>query len=303
MLYEALFEHMREGVIIADSTGAILRVNPAFSRLTGYSQHDVQGRRLQIPHSALQPAQCHNQIWRELEEKDQWSGECRGRHKDGYEYESHLLARIVRTACNQIAHYLLFLSDFSQLKDRQKRLERIAHYDPLTELPNRILLTERMDRALLHGKRQGRFVAVAFIDLDGFKAVNDTHGHERGDRLLQIISSRLKAVLRETDTLARFGGDEFVAVLADLQQPGDCRTVLERMIEAAHEPVPVGEITFRLSASIGVVLVPPHSELSEQLIKKADQAMYQAKRAGGNRYCISSESLRVPAPLSGDPAV
>lgn len=303
MLHEALFEHMREGVIIADSTGEILQVNPAFSRLTGYSQHDVQGQRLQVPHSALQPAQCHCQAWRELEEKDQWSGDCKGRHKDGHEYESHLLARVVRTACNQIAHYVLFLSDFSQLKDRQKRLERIAHYDPLTELPNRILLTERMDRALLQGKRQGSFVALAFIDLDGFKTVNDTHGHERGDRLLQIISSRLKAALRESDTLARFGGDEFVAVLTNLQQPDDCRPVLERMIEAAHEPAPIGEVTFRLSASIGVVLVPPHGELSEQLIKKADQAMYQAKRAGGNRYSISNEPPLAPAPLSGDPAV
>ena len=295
IVYETVFEHMRDGIIIADSAGSVLQINPAFKRLTGYSQQDIQGHRLLAAHDALQPAQGCDRIRLELEEKGQWSGECRGRHKDGHAYESLLLVRIVRTACNRISHYVLFLSDFSLYGERQKRLEHIAHYDSLTKLPNRILLNERLERALLQGKRRRKLVAIAFIDLDGFKAVNDTYGHVHGDKVLQIISSRLEAALRATDTLARFGGDEFVAVLTELEQVDDCRNILERMIAAAREPVPAGESSVQLSASIGVALAPTHGEATEELIKKGDQAMYQAKRNGGNRYCIRGLPAGTPA--------
>lgn len=298
-LADALFRNAREGIVIADDAGEILQVNPAFCRITGYNQHEVRGYRLQAFQSVLQPTGHCTDAWQALEEKDHWAGELRGRHKNGSEYRSHLSAQVVRDAKNRVRHHILFLSDSSSMELRQKRLERIAHYDALTQLPNRILLAERMDQALLRSKRYGKPLAIVFIDLDGFKPVNDNHGHEQGDRLLQIIGARLKATLRETDTLARFGGDEFVALLTDLQLPDDCQSVLERMIAAASEPLMIGDVNVRLSASIGVALAPLHGEAGEALIEKADQAMYRAKRAGGNRYVFSDESVLAVLPEPG----
>ncbi|MGE4404902.1 diguanylate cyclase domain-containing protein [Pseudomonas sp.] len=307
-LAEALFRNAHEGIVIADAAGKILQVNPTFRRITGYSQQELRGYRLQALQSVLQSAGHHTCAWQELEQKDHCSGEFRGRHKNGSEYHSHLSVQVVRDVRNRIRHHILFLSDYSSMALRQKHLERIAHYDALTQLPNRILLAERMDQALLRSRRSGKPLAIAFIDLDGFKPINDIHDHKQGDRLLQIISARLRATLRETDTLARFGGDEFVALLADLQHPDDCQTVLERMIAAASEPLMIGDASVRLSASIGVALAPRHGETGEALIEKADQAMYRAKRAGGNRYLFSGEAAPAArpepdaAPLSAGPA-
>lgn len=289
MPHEALFEHLREGVVIADSEGRITQVNPAFCRLTGYAPQEMLGKRLR-PHPALQPAQGLRQMLRMLAQEDQWSGECIGMHKDGRQYASHLVVRIVRDSARQIRNHLVLLSDFTWMQEQQRRLERIAHYDSLTRLPNRTLLFERMDRALLQGARHRHHVAVVFIDLDNFKPVNDSHGHAWGDQLLQMVSARLKGALRESDTLARFGGDEFVALLPRLDQPDDCRPALDRIMQAAREPITIGSLELRLSVSIGVVVAAPGRTSGTELIQQADEAMYQAKRAGGDRYCISELS-------------
>jgi len=173
--------------------------------------------------------------------------------------------------------------------DHQKQLETIAHYDPLTRLPNRVLLGERLKHGLLQAVRRDNLVAVVYLDLDGFKTVNDTGGHEAGDQLLVELAGRMKHALRDGDTLARIGGDEFVAILVDLESVEACETVLQRLLQAAAEPVQLGAQRYHVSASIGVALYPHNGTDADLLLRCADHAMYQAKKAGKNRFQFFSQ--------------
>ena len=177
-----------------------------------------------------------------------------------------------------------FIYDVTEKKEHQNQLERIAHYDTLTNLPNRMLLADRLEQAMLHCKREQKSLAVGFLDLDGFKAVNDKYGHEIGDDLLVNLTHRMKTVLREVDTLARIGGDEFVVVLGDLENTSDCEPVLARLLQVISNPIIINDIELQVSASIGVTLYPQDDGDADQLLRHADQAMYIAKQAGKNRY-------------------
>lgn len=174
--------------------------------------------------------------------------------------------------------------DMTQLRKQQRYLERIAHFDALTDLPNRVLLTDRINQGMKHSRRHNRVLAVVFLDLDGFKAVNDTHGHAVGDELLVALAQRMQTSLREGDTLARIGGDEFVAVLAGLEREQDAQPVLQRLLRAVAEPVALGEVTVRVSVSMGVTFYPTDDADADLLLRHADQAMYAAKQQGKNRY-------------------
>jgi diguanylate cyclase (GGDEF)-like protein len=174
----------------------------------------------------------------------------------------------------------------TQIRQRLQLLERDARFDALTQLPNRLLLAERMRQALGKARIQQHKVAIAFIDLDGFKALNDSYGHDWGDRVLQIVAARINATLRECDTLARLGGDEFVAGLIDLQSEEDSEPLLRRMLLAASAPILIGAQTVEMAASIGVAFFPEHGQEVDTLISKADQAMYLSKKAGGNRLAF-----------------
>jgi diguanylate cyclase (GGDEF)-like protein len=177
--------------------------------------------------------------------------------------------------------------DITAIKEHQQQLEHIAHFDALTSLPNRVLLADRLQQALIHSQRRGQLVAVAYLDLDGFKLINDTHGHQAGDQLLIGVTSNMKQALREDDTLARLGGDEFVAVLADLTDASDSAATLTRLLAAAAKPVQYGEYALQVSASLGVTFYPQTEAVdADQLLRQADQAMYQAKLAGKNRYHV-----------------
>jgi diguanylate cyclase (GGDEF)-like protein len=189
----------------------------------------------------------------------------------------------------------LSLVDISARKTAEEEVLRLAHYDPLTNLPNRVLLADRMQQAMLQSQRRSQSLAVVFLDLDGFKAVNDTYGHGVGDELLMVVSQRMKAVLREGDTLARIGGDEFVAVLVDLKQLQDSEPVLNRLLRAAADPIKVGDAVLNVSASIGVTVYPQDDADADLLMRHADQAMYQAKQTGKNRYHFFDISQRVVA--------
>jgi diguanylate cyclase (GGDEF)-like protein/PAS domain S-box-containing protein len=176
------------------------------------------------------------------------------------------------------------IQDITESKKAEEKLRRIGHYDVLTNLPNRVLLADRLSQAKTHCQRHNRSLAVAYLDLDGFKEVNDTHGHYIGDELLIGLSQRMKEALRDGDTLARIGGDEFIAVIVDLDNIEDKKPVLERLLKAAAEPVTVGDVVLQVSVSIGVTLYPQDSADADQLMRHADQAMYVAKNAGKNRY-------------------
>jgi diguanylate cyclase (GGDEF)-like protein len=183
-----------------------------------------------------------------------------------------------------VSNYVAMFSDVAVKREHMRHLEHIAHHDALTSLPNRMLLVDRLKQAIAQSQRQQRQLAVVYLDLDGFKAVNDQHGHAVGDELLIAVSSRMKTALRESDTLARLGGDEFVAVLTGLEHAQDCEPVLDRLLRAASDPVNVGTAVLHVSASVGVTLYPQDGADADLLLRQADQAMYQAKQAGKNRY-------------------
>ena len=184
-------------------------------------------------------------------------------------------------------------------KIHQQQLERIAHYDALTNLPNRLLLTDRLQQALAQSQRRAKSLAVVFLDLDGFKQVNDNYGHDAGDEVLRVLSQRMKDSLREGDTLARLGGDEFVAVLVDLEHVDDCQLLLARLLQAASSPIIVstkaGSVEVQLSASAGLTVFPQDNSDADLLMRHADQAMYAAKQAGKNRYRMFDAAASVVA--------
>lgn len=226
-------------------------------------------------------------VWQALREHDYWHGELWCRRKNGSQFAALLTISAVPDMQGNIEHYAAMFSDITALKENQQQLERVAHYDLLTGLPNRLLLGDRLKQAIRQTRRRGMHLAVVFIDLDGFKKVNDQHGHGVGDKLLSVLSRRMTQVLREGDTLARLGGDEFVAILVDLPDISISVPILDRLIEVAAQPVPIGDALCEVSASIGVSYYPQGEDIdADQLLRQADQAMYRAKQAGKNRYHV-----------------
>jgi diguanylate cyclase (GGDEF)-like protein len=225
-------------------------------------------------------------MWQTINTTGFWNGELWNSHKNGDVYAETLTISAVKNSGGKISNYVGLFADITRLKDHQVQLERMAHYDVLTNLPNRILLVDRLSLAMLQSQRNDTSVAVLFLDLDGFKTINDNNGHNAGDELLVVIARRMKKALREGDTLARIGGDEFVAVIADLAKFEDCQPVLERLLLAASEPVTLDHKVLQVSASIGVTLYPKDGADADILLRHADQAMYRAKQAGKNQYYI-----------------
>lgn len=283
-LAASVFTYAREGIIITDTRGSILDVNEAFSRITGYSRDEALGRNPRFLSSGRQSASFYEAMWKSLVEKGHWYGELWNRRKTGEVYAQMTTISAVWDESDQIQHYVGLQSDITTIKQHQKQLEHIAHYDVLTGLPNRVLLADRLQQAMLQVERQRTSLAVVFIDLDGFKAVNDQHGHEEGDQLLISLATQMKRALRKGDTLARIGGDEFVGILTDLRQLGDCEPLLMRLLRAASKPMSINDELLHVSASIGVTIYPADAVEAEQLIRHADMAMYQAKQSGKNRF-------------------
>ena len=286
-LAASVFTHAREGILITNAAGTIIEVNDTFSRVTGYSREEVLGRNPRLLKSGLQGPEFYAEMWRTLAQKGQWSGEVWNRGKSGNIFPEMLTISAVNDENGQVQQYVALFSDISILKEHERQLEHIAHFDVLTGLPNRVLFADRLRQAMAQAHRQGRLLAVAYLDLDGFKAVNDHHGHEAGDMLLAEVAHSMKQTLREGDTLARLGGDEFVAVLLDLADLAASEPVLSRLLEAASKPLHVGGLTLQVSASVGVAFYPQAEDVdADQLLRQSDQAMYQAKQAGRNRYQV-----------------
>ncbi|MDD2926099.1 EAL domain-containing protein [Rhodoferax sp.] len=284
-LAASVFHNSREGIMITRTDGSILDVNEAFTHITGYAHEEVVGRNPRLLSSGRQDKTHYEAMWRDLKQKGHWYGEVWNRRKNGEVYAEMLTITTVRDAHNQPRHFVALFSDITAIKAHEQQLDHIAHYDALTNLPNRVLLADRLHQALLQVQRRGQRLAVVFLDLDGFKGINDSYGHEAGDHLLMAIAHRMRSALRDGDTLARIGGDEFVAVLVDLVDSSESMSMLNRLLAAAAEPVPFGEATLQVSASLGVTLYPQEEDIdADQLQRQADQAMYQAKVAGKNRF-------------------
>jgi len=286
-LASSVFTHAREGIMITNAEGAILDVNEAFTQITGYSRDEALGHNPSLLSSGRHDKSYFTALWHSLTDQGHWSGEIWNRRKNGDVFVAMQTISTVRDPQGQAQHYVALFSDITSLKEHHNRLEHIAHYDALTKLPNRVLLGDRLHQAMTQMQRRGLKLAVAYLDLDGFKAVNDQHGHRVGDRLLANIAAKMKQALREGDTIARLGGDEFVAILTDLPDVKSCAPILSRLLTAAAEPIQIGPYSLQVSASIGVTYFPQKEEVdADQLLRQADQAMYQAKLIGKNRYQV-----------------
>lgn len=282
----SVFGHAREGIVITDAAGVIIDINNTFEVITGYTRDEVLGKKPDILASENTDSEVYKQIINALNDKGHWYGENWSKRKNQENYPQLLAISTVYDENGEVKNYVALFSDITLLKEHQAQLEHIAHYDVLTKLPNRTLLSDRLKQAIIQSKRHDLSVAVMFIDLDGFKEVNDAHGHSVGDELLVTLSHRMQETLRDGDTLSRFGGDEFVVVLVDLEEESECEPILDRLLQAASEAVTVGDTVLKVSASIGVTLYPHDGADDGQLIRHADQAMYIAKQRGKNCYHV-----------------
>jgi diguanylate cyclase (GGDEF)-like protein/PAS domain S-box-containing protein len=293
-LAASVFSHAREGIVMTDADTMILDVNAAFTSITGYSREEVLGQQASAFRYGAHSQHYLDVLWLELRQKGFWSGEMWRKRKNGEDYAEMVTISAVTDAAGMVRNYVLLLADITPMKTYQQQLEELAHFDTLTHLPNRLLLADRLQQAMSQSQRRQQTLAVVFVDLDGFKTVNDHYGHSVGDELLLALSLRMKGALREGDTLARIGGDEFVAVLVDLQQPEDAQPVLQRLLLAAADPVPLSGEQIQVSASMGIALYPRDGAHADLLLRRADQAMYLAKQAGRNRYQFFSEVAELP---------
>lgn len=284
----SVFTHAREGIMLTEPDGTIVDVNAAFSHITGYSHDEVLGEKPSLLRSGCQEEAYYAAMWQDLQEQGYWCGEVWNRRKNGEVYAEMQTISAVYDGQGQVRHYVVLFSDITAVKAHQDYLEYIANYDALTSLPNRVLLSDRLQQAMALVQRHKQLLAVAFLDLDGFKEINDQYGHDVGDQLLIALSARMKLALREGDTIARIGGDEFVAVLVDLDDVNASVPMLTRLLAAVAEAVQLGDVSLQISASLGVTFYPQAEGGidADQLQRQADQAMYKAKQAGKNRYHI-----------------
>jgi diguanylate cyclase (GGDEF)-like protein/PAS domain S-box-containing protein len=280
-LAASVFTHTQEGVLITDPRGRILEVNQSFCDITGYSREEVRGQTPALLKSGRHGPELYAELWQSLREHGHWEGEIWNRRRGGELYAEYLKINVVRDAEGQVVNYVGLFADITAQKAYQQHLERIAHFDALTGLPNRVLLADRLRQAMAQARRQQQRVAVAYIDLDGFKAINDRYGHDIGDRFLCAVGERIRMALREWDTVARIGGDEFVVLLVDLPEREGIDELLDRLSKSLSAPLSLEDAELPVGASIGVSLYPQETELeAEQLLRQADQAMYEAKHGG-----------------------
>ena len=290
-LYATVFTNASEGMLITDAHSRIIASNPAFSRITGYSPAEVVGRSPVLLNSGRQDSGFYRRMWSTLASRGKWQGELWNRRRDGSIYPEWLSITAVPGEGEATCNYIGIFSDITERKEAEARILHLAHHDPLTNLPNRALLNDRLGQTLLQARRDGRGAAVLLLDLDRFKTINDTLGHERGDSLLLEICTRCRRVLRDTDTLARLSGDEFVIVLPDAATADLAADTARRILDAIALPCRLGEHELSITASIGIALFPRDGGDESTLLRNADAAMHRAKEAGRNAFEFYTEDM------------
>jgi diguanylate cyclase (GGDEF)-like protein/PAS domain S-box-containing protein len=288
----SVFTHSGEGILITDLNNRIVEINAAFTRITGYSREEILGRKPSLLSSGRHDESFYRALWHDLLTDGYWSGEIWNRRRDGTEYVQRLTISTVRDEEGNPSHFVGLFADITAQKNYQRELERMAHYDSLTGLPNRVLLGDRLGQAMSQARRGGQQIAVAYIDLDNFKLINDRHGHQAGDHVLRSVGQWVSEVLRETDTVARPGGDEFVAILTGLKAETQLDRLLQRLLKKFDQPIRLEGASVKVSLSVGVTLYPQTGEPeADQLLRQADQAMFEAKRKGRNNVCYFDTEL------------
>lgn len=278
-----VFDNVIEGICVTDRHGTIERINKGFSAITGYSEQEVLGKNPRVLKSGKHSVQYYKEMWKSLLSTGQWHGEIWNRRKNGEIYQEWLSISSIKDAENRTTHFIGLFYEVSKLLKQQEQLTHKAYHDILTQLPNRELFFKQLRRQLAHAKRHQKLLAVLFIDLDDFKLINDSLGHQAGDVFLQEVAKRLQSCCREEDYIGRFGGDEFVMVLSDLNSADEIDLIAERIFAIFNAPVSYKKDAMEIKASIGAALYPQDAENHEDLIKKADMAMYRAKQSGKNK--------------------
>lgn len=295
-LASSIMESTSEGILVTDEDGTIISVNPAFTRITGYRADEAIGRKPNLLRSDHHTPDFYLALWQSLLTTGRWEGEIWNRHKNGTAYPELLTINRIAARDGMPTCYASVFRDITALHRANARIQYLAFHDALTGLPNRALFHDRLEHAVERSRRDGTQLAVIFIDLDGFKDVNDGCGHDVGDLLLKEIAQRIRSrVRRATDTVARMGGDEFLILMEDLKDIGLCRELAVDLLDHVARPVTVRNHVVNVSASMGLAIFPDDSEDASELMSRADTAMYAAKSNGKNCYCSYGPQLRRPA--------
>ncbi len=279
-----VFDSSREGIIVTDPETRILAVNPAFSDITGYAPAEVLGRTPAFLSSCNHDPAFYNTMWRSIRETGSWTGEIWNRRKDGRLYPEQISIGAVCGPAGEVRHYVGTFLDITDRKEAENRIRHLAEFDVLTQLPNRVLLGDRLAQAIAAARRNGDQLAVLFIDLDRFKNINDSLGHAMGDRVLQEVAARLHRLTRQSDTVSRLGGDEFVVLVTGLEQPGFVVTTAQKILNALGQAYLIDEHELQITPSIGIAIYPDNGTDTDSLLKNADAAMYHAKNSGRNNF-------------------
>ncbi|WP_294736934.1 phosphodiesterase DibA [uncultured Pseudomonas sp.] len=291
----AVFDCTREGVLVTDAQGLIVHVNRAFIEITGYQRDDVLGRQPSLFKSGRHSASFYQQMFQTLEREGEWSGEIWNRRKSGEIYPQWQTIRVIRDEQGQLSHYVAVFSDISAIKHSEHELAHLAHHDPLTDLPNRLLFTDRAEQALASAQIHKRGCALLLLDLDHFKIINDSLGHNVGDQLLKAVGERLQGLFGPGVTLARLGGDEFAVLAESCPQVVQAAALAQRILDAMKDPVIFDGHQLFISVSIGISLFPSDALSAEQLLRNADSALFKAKSAGREGYALYTEELTAHA--------
>lgn len=291
----AVFDCTREGVLVTDTQGLIVHVNRAFMEITGYQCEDVMGQRPSLFKSGRHSAHFYQQMFQALESTGEWSGEIWNRRKSGEVYPQWQTIRVIHDDQGKVGHYVAVFSDISAMKNSEHELAHLAHHDPLTDLPNRLLFTDRAEQALASAQVHKRGCALLLMDLDHFKIINDSLGHNVGDQLLKLVAERLSGLFGPGVTLARLGGDEFAVLAESCPQVVQAAALAQRMLNAMKDPFIFDGNQLFISASIGISLFPSDALSAEQLLRNADSALFKAKSAGREGYALYTEELTAHA--------
>jgi diguanylate cyclase (GGDEF)-like protein/PAS domain S-box-containing protein len=283
---DAIIDNASESIVITDAAAAVLRVNDAYCRTTGYTREEVIGKNPRILQSGRHDRSFYQDMWSTLLTEGRWVGKIWNRHKDGSIFLENLTIAAVRDAEGKTTHYLGMFTDVTYKGLDPAQISQLAFYDPLTGLATRPLLVDHLSEAVRHCKRKGGHVALFYLNLDNFSQTNQRHGHAVGDEILKAFAEHLEGIVRQNDTVARPGADEFALVLGDIASLDDVPRIADKLLQRLPEPLDYEGQTFQLNASVGIAIYPQHGEDTEQLVRLARQAMGQAKAAGKGRWTL-----------------